>query len=121
MTSEWLHFTYVALTFLGLALLSAGFKGEAWWWWNVTVLIGGWHVIEHALLLSQALTGHTLLGRPEPVSLLQLVIPRLELHLFYNAAMTVPMVMALLKYLRRQGDSEGTSCQELSVSSVVQR
>lgn len=120
-TSEWLHFSYVAITFLGLALLLAGFTGEARWWWKVTVLVGGWHVIEHALLLSQALTGYTLFGRPEPVSLLQLVIPRLELHLVYNAAMTVPMVMALLKYVWQPGESEMTHGQERSVSSMVSR
>lgn len=118
-TSEWLHFTYVALTFVGLALLSSGFKGESSRWWKITVVIGGWHVMEHALLLAQSVTGYTLFGRPEPVSLLQLVIPRLELHLAYNAAMTVPMVMALWKYVRHQADSDG--CQDLPASSAVQR
>jgi hypothetical protein len=46
----------------------------------------------------QAATGAYLFGRSEPTSIIQLVVPRVELHLFYNAIVTVPMVLALIRH-----------------------
>ncbi len=38
-----------------------------------------------------------------PVSLAQLLIPRVELHLFYNTIVTVPMIVAMLYHMYRTG------------------
>jgi hypothetical protein len=80
----------------GLILLRPGFTGEARRWWTVALVIQWWHFVEHFLLLIQAQTGDHLLGRPVPTSVLQLVFPRVELHLAYNALVFVPMAYAVL-------------------------
>ena len=51
--------------------------------------------IEHALLQGQVIAGRTLFGAPVPTSILQLWMPRLELHLFYNTVVFVPMIVAM--------------------------
>ena len=62
-------------------------------------MIQFWHHIEHALLQAQVITGHTLFGAAAPTSIVQLWIPRLELHLFYNSVVFVPMVVAMYYHL----------------------
>jgi hypothetical protein len=59
-----------------------------------------WHHFEHLLLLVQAMTGAYLLGAKVPTSIAQLMFPRIELHLFYNTIVTIPMVVAMVKHLR---------------------
>ena len=51
-----------------------------------------WHHIEHFLLILQATTHHNFWGKPVPCSVLQLIFPRVELHLFYNSIVFIPMV-----------------------------
>jgi hypothetical protein len=82
--SEWLHFSDVLLTLGGLLVLRYGFRGEARRWWTAAIVVSVWHLFEHTLLLGQALTGTTLWGAAQPTSVVQLVVPRVELHLFYN-------------------------------------
>ena len=70
-----------------------------------------WHHFEHLLLLVQALTGAYLLGRQAPTSIAQLVFPRVELHLFYNAIVFVPMVVAMVLHRRpRSAEAELMRC-----------
>ena len=57
------------------------------------------HHIEHAILQTQAIIGHNLMGRPVPTSLVQLWVPRVELHLFYNTIVFIPMVIAMYYHL----------------------
>jgi len=57
------------------------------------------HHVEHALLQTQVIVGHNLLGRPVPTSLVQLWVPRVELHLFYNTIVFIPMVIAMYYHL----------------------
>ena len=57
------------------------------------------HHIEHGLLQIQALTGHNFFDRPVPTSLVQLWVPRVELHLFYNTIVFIPMVIAMYYHL----------------------
>src|SRR5690606_15814894 len=83
-TSEWMHYGYALLMLVGLLMLRRGFTGRARTWWNISLAIQVWHHLEHLILLVQALAGTNLLGRPAPVSLIQLLVPRMELHLFYN-------------------------------------
>ena len=43
--------------------------------------------------------GHNLFGRPVPTSLMQLWVPRVELHLFYNTIVFIPMVIAMYYHM----------------------
>jgi hypothetical protein len=99
-TSEWLHYGYALVMLVGLFLLWPGFAGRARSWWTVALAIQFWHHIEHLLLLIQAQTGHNFWGRPVPTSVLQLVLPRVELHLFYNSIVFIPMMIAVYYHLR---------------------
>ena len=99
-TSEWLHYAIALVMLVALVVLRPAFRGEARFWWNIALVIQIWHHAEHALLLSQALTGHYLFGAAVPTSILQLLFPRIELHLFYNALVTLPMVVAMLEHRR---------------------
>jgi len=96
--SEWLHYGYALIMLIGLVVLRPGFVCRARTWWTVALGIQVWHHLEHLLLLVQALTGTRLGGRPAPTSVLQLVVPRVELHLFYNAIVFVPMVIAMIRH-----------------------
>jgi len=104
---EWMHFGYAVLTFLGLAFLRDGFSGSALNWWNAALIIQIWHLFEHTLLFLQAQGDFTLWGAAEPTSVLQLFWPRIELHLFYNSVVTVPIVVAMV--LARRGRSRATN------------
>jgi hypothetical protein len=97
--SEWLHYAYAIVMLIGLFLLRPAYSGRARRWWDVSLGIQFWHHIEHGLLLIQALVGANLFGGPVRTSLLQLVFPRVELHLFYNAVVFVPMVIAMYYHL----------------------
>ena|SRR5689334_5263776 len=70
------------------------------------LVISVWHLFEHSLLLGQALTGHDLFGASVPTSVLQVFMPRVELHLAYNGVVLVAMLMALA-YLRAQATRQG--------------
>lgn len=98
-TSEWLHYGYALVMLAGLFVLRKGFVGRARTWWNIALGIQVWHHLEHLLLLLQAITGSYLLGRSVPTSIVQLVAPRVELHLFYNAVVFAPMVVAMVLHL----------------------
>ena len=84
-TSEWLHYGYAIVMLTGIWVLRKGFTGLALKWWTVALVIQFWHHIEHLLLLTQATAHHNFWNKPVPFSVLQLVFPRVELHLFYNS------------------------------------
>ncbi len=95
-TSELLHYGYALVMLAGLWLLRRGFTGTLdRRWWMIAFWIQFFHHIEHGLLQAQALVGHNLFGSPVPISLAQLWVPRVELHLFYNTIVFVPMVIAM--------------------------
>lgn len=102
MHSEWLHFGYALLTLLGVLMLWSGFTGTARKWWNAALVISVWHLFEHTLLFAQAQGNFFLWGAKEPTSVLQLFLPRVELHLFYNSLVTVPIVVAMLIYWKQK-------------------
>src|SRR5262249_6754221 len=94
-----------------LVILRHGFTGRARTWWNTAMWIQVWHHFEHLLLLVQAMTGAYLMGAKVPTSIAQLVFPRVELHLFYNAIVTVPMVVAMILHMRpRPAERESMRC-----------
>ncbi|MBW4721809.1 hypothetical protein [Saccharothrix obliqua] len=108
-TSEWLHYGYAVVMLVGFVVLRHGFSGSARRWWDTALWIQVWHHFEHLLLLLQALTGAYLLGAVQPTSIAQLVFPRVELHLFYNAIVFAPMVVAMVLH-RRRHSSDMCSC-----------
>jgi len=97
--SETLHYGYAVVMLVGLWLLRAGFVGRARAWWMAAFWIQFWHHIEHALLQGQVIAGRNLFDSPVPVSLAQLVIPRIELHMIYNTIVFVPMIVAMYHHL----------------------
>jgi hypothetical protein len=93
--SELLHYFYALLMLTGLWVLRAGFQGLSYQWWMLSCGIQVWHYIEHMLLQTQAILGYNLFGSPVPVSIVQLWIPRVELHLFYNTIVFIPMALGM--------------------------
>ncbi|WP_214410611.1 hypothetical protein [Sphaerisporangium fuscum] len=98
--SEWLHYGYAIVMLVALIMLRKGFTGSSRTWWNIALGIQTWHHFEHLLLLIQATTGHNFFGRPVPTSIIQLLVPRVELHLFYNTIVTIPMIVAVVRHMR---------------------
>lgn len=95
-SSEILHYGYALVMLIGLFVLRPGFTETLdRRWWTIALVIQFWHHIEHALLQLQAILGTPFFGRPVPTSILQLWVPRVELHLFYNAIVFIPMVVAM--------------------------
>jgi hypothetical protein len=113
-SSEWLHYGYAIVMLVFLFLLRPGFVGRAKSWWTIALAIQFWHHIEHFLLLLQAQTGTVFFGQKVSTSILQLVAPRVELHLFYNSVVFIPMLVAMYLHLR-----PNTREQELMSCSCV--
>jgi hypothetical protein len=102
--SETLHYGYALIMLIGLWLLRPGFTGvEDRRWWTIALWIQFFHHFEHLLLIGQFVTGHNIAGRPVPTSLIQLWVPRVELHLFYNTIVFVPMVVAMYFHMFPRG------------------
>jgi hypothetical protein len=114
-TKEWLHYGYAVIMLIGLWVLRPAFRGRARTWWTVALVIQFWHHFEHLLLFIQSQSHHYLFGRPVPTSIIQLFVPRVELHLFYNAVVFVPMVYAM--YLHRSPNRAERN--EMSCSCLV--
>jgi hypothetical protein len=97
--SEVLHYGYALVMLVFLWVLRKGFVGRARFWWTAALSIQFWHHIEHALLQVQVIVHRNLFGQPVPTSVVQLWIPRVELHLFYNSVVFIPMVVAMYLHL----------------------
>jgi len=97
--SEVLHYAYALVMLVGIWVLRKGFTGTARTWWTVALVIQFWHHIEHLLLITQATMHHNFWGKPVPFSVLQLVVPRVELHLFYNTIVFIPMVIGMYYHM----------------------
>jgi hypothetical protein len=99
-TSETLHYGYALVMLAGLWLLRRGFAGvHDRRWWMIAFWIQFFHHVEHGLLQTQAILGQNLLDRPVPTSLVQLWVPRVELHLFYNSVVFIPMMVAMYYHM----------------------
>nr|WP_237683475.1 hypothetical protein [Nocardiopsis sinuspersici] len=100
-TSEWMHYGYAAIMLIGFLLLLPGFSGRSRVWWSAALLLQIWHHFEHLILLVQVMNGVNIGGGAAPTSLVQMLIPRVELHLFYNTVVFVPMVVAMYLHMRQ--------------------
>ena len=109
--SEALHYFYALVMLIGIWSLRRGFQGRAYTWWMIAFGIQFWHHIEHALLQGQAIAGRNLFGSPVPTSIAQLWIPRVELHLFYNTIVFIPMIVGMYYHMfPPQGEETGHGC-----------
>ncbi|WP_134682991.1 hypothetical protein [Brevibacillus migulae] len=108
-SSELLHFAYAVLMFAGLLLLQYGFAGRSYGWWRASLYLQGWHLFEHSLLFVQAISHAYLFGADAPTSIIQLLMPRIELHLFYNSVVFVPMVIGMYYHARPPKSDIGKS------------
>ncbi len=109
--SELLHYLYALVMLVGIWSLRKGFLGRARTWWMISFGIQFWHHIEHALLQGQAIAGRNLFGSPVPTSIAQLWIPRVELHLFYNTIVFIPMVVGMYYHMfPPEGEASGHGC-----------
>lgn len=98
-SSELMHYLYALFMLIGLWILRKGFVGRSYKWWMASFAIQFWHHIEHFLLQVQAIMHTNFWGSPVPVSVLQLFYPRVELHLFYNTIVFIPMAIAMYMHL----------------------
>ena len=107
-----MHYSYALVMLVGLWTLRKRFSGTSRKWWTLALLIQFWHHIEHAVLQWQALTHHYWLGSPVPVSFAQMLLPkfRIEIHLFYNALVFVPMVIGMYYHLSPPSGEESAKC-----------
>ncbi len=97
--TEALHYGFALVMLIGLWIFRKGFTGRSYIWWMISFWIQFWHHIEHFLLIYQATTHHNFWHKPVPCSVLQLFFPRVELHLFYNTIVFIPMVVAMYKHM----------------------
>jgi hypothetical protein len=110
-SSELLHYAYALVMLAGLWILRSGFTGALdRRWWMIALGIQFFHHFEHLLLQLQALLGAPFFGQPVPTSLVQLVVPRVELHLIYNTIVFVPMVVAMYYHLFPPPSAEAPKC-----------
>lgn len=108
--SEVLHYSYALIMLIGIWALRAGFTGVSRKWWTVALVIQFWHHIEHLLLIGQATFHHNLFGSPVPTSIIQLIVPRVELHLFYNTIVFLPMVAGMYFHMFPRHDDAPAAC-----------
>src|SRR5687767_6778908 len=110
-SSELMHYGYAVVMLAGLWILRPGFRGlEDRRWWNIALAIQFFHHVEHLLLQGQYLLGQNLFDRPVPTSLLQLWVPRVELHLFYNTVVFIPMVVAMAYHMFPPASARAPRC-----------
>jgi hypothetical protein len=111
-SSEVLHYGYALVMLVGLWVFRKGFTGTSRKWWTAALVIQFWHHIEHIVLQWQALFHHNWFGSPVPVSFLQLAFPksRVEIHLFYNGIVFIPMVIGMYYHMFPPKGEEQASC-----------
>jgi len=109
--TETLHYGYALVMLIGIWVLRKGFTGRARTWWTIALVIQFWHHIEHFLLIYQATTHHNFWHKPVPCSVLQLFFPRVELHLFYNTIVFIPMVIGMYYHMfPPENESRNMNC-----------
>lgn len=126
--SEAMHYAYAIIMLIAFWIYRKGFVGRSYYWWMAAFWIQFWHHIEHALLQGQVIAGANLVGAPAPISFIQLLgylegtpetgfgglmgdapghvfsplmlaVRRVEVHLFYNTIVFIPMVVAMYYHM----------------------
>jgi hypothetical protein len=126
--SEALHYGYALVMLVAFWVYRKGFVGRSYYWWMAAFWIQFFHHIEHALLQGQVIAGGNFFGAPAPISLIQmlgflegtpetgfgglmsgppahpvsalmLAVRRVEVHLFYNTIVFIPMVVAMYYHM----------------------
>lgn len=109
--SEILHYFYALFMLIGIWVLRKGFTGVSYTWWMTSFWIQFWHHFEHSLLLYQATLHHNFFGSLVPTSILQIWFPRVEVHLFYNTVVFLPMVIAMYYHMfPPKGEAQQAPC-----------
>jgi hypothetical protein len=108
--TEILHYGYALVMLIGIWYLRKGFTGTSRKWWDIALYIQFWHHIEHLLLLYQATVHHNFWHRAVPTSVLQFFFPRVELHLFYNTIVFIPMVVGMYYHLYPPVGEQPAAC-----------
>jgi hypothetical protein len=108
--SEVLHYSYALVMLIGIWVLRRGFTGTSHTWWTVALVIQFWHHTEHLLLIGQATLHHNLFGSPVPTSIVQQIIPRVQLHLFYNSIVFIPMVIGMYYHMFPRENEAHAAC-----------
>jgi hypothetical protein len=109
--TEWLHYGFAVVMLAFLWFLKDGFTGRSRRFWIIALAIQFWHHIEHLLLLLQAMIGVNFFGADMRTSVLQTFFPRVELHLFYNAIVTIPMIIAIVLHRNaNEAERAAASC-----------
>lgn len=93
---EWVHFVWNTWVLLALVLLLWRYPRNRWLW--VTVVLAGWHELEHIVIMIRFLTTGQA-GTPGLLALGGLLggglpLSRPDLHFFYNMVETVPLLAA---------------------------
>lgn len=111
-SSELMHYGYAIVMLVGLWTLRKGFNGTSRKWWTIALVIQFWHHIEHAVLQWQAITHNYWFGSPVPISFLQVLWPqsRVEIHLFYNAIVFIPMIAGMYYHMFPPKGEESIAC-----------
>jgi hypothetical protein len=113
MKTEVLHYGFALVMLIGLWMLRKAFSGRSHTWWMIAFWIQFWHHIEHGLLFYQALVHRNFFGGSVPTSIGQIWIPRIELHLIYNALVFIPMVVGVYYHMNprtHEGPSIACTC-----------
>ena len=115
MKTEVLHYGFALVMVIGLWVLRKGFTGTSYKWWMAAFWIQFYHHFEHFILFYQAQTGQYWFGGSVPTSVGQIWIPRIELHLIYNALVFIPMVVAMYYHMYPPADEKvkpGCTCAQ---------
>lgn len=94
--SEYLHYGHALFMLLGIYYLTKYmYTKTSLWWMSLTLLLAFYHHFEHLLLLVQSISHVYFFDKTVPTSIGQLWFPRIELHMFYNLLVGIPMIIAL--------------------------
>jgi len=140
--SELMHYLYAIVMLVLLWVLRKGFTGRSYVWWMIAFWIQFWHHVEHALLQGQVIYGANFFGAPQPISIIQMLgflegtpkegfgglmtgppqhafswlmlfVRRVEVHLFYNTIVFIPMAIGMYLHVFPMPEEEqhmGCTC-----------
>jgi hypothetical protein len=100
---EWVHFIWNTWVLLVVLVLLVRFRTNRWLW--LTLLLSGWHEVEHVAIFRVYLTTGVS-GTPGLLSqggaiAGGLPVSRPDLHVFYNLVETIPLVTGFLAQVQR--------------------